>query len=125
MLCPLEPGAKRGGYLLPPPQGPSAAGPGHGPARGLEIEVAAMVALEGNSCVVGAPAVRLHYDALLRPVEVDFVSSHHGVHCRPREAGLYHEVQKAALELVAGEWRLVVEVAEQAAEGACASAPVG
>src|SRR5712691_9586099 len=125
MLCPTEAGMKRGGYPIRLLEELSPADPDHVPAGELEIEVAAVVALEGNSRVVGAPAVRLHYDALLRPVEVDFVSGHHGVHCRARETGRSHEVQKAALELVAREWRLVVEVAQEAAQGARASAAVG
>jgi hypothetical protein len=125
MLCGVEPGAKCGDYPIRLLEELSPADPDHVPAGELEIEVAAVVALEGNLCGVGAPAVRLSYHSSLRPVKVDFVSGHHGVHCRPREAGFSYEVQKAALELVAGGRRLVVEVAQQATQSARAPAALG
>src|SRR5437870_271761 len=101
MLCAVEPGAKRGGYLIRQLEELAPADPDHVPATELEIEVAAVVALEGNLCVVGAPAIRLHHQSLGRPMEVHLVSRDNGVHRRPWEAGFSHEIEKAPLELAA------------------------
>ena len=95
----------------------------HVPSRQLEIEVPLPVLLESERVGVEAAAVGLHDQPVLWPMEVHLVGENEAVDHGHWEARLSQQLQEEALELAAGEGRLVGDLGEDAPQRAGAGSP--
>ncbi len=68
----------------------------------LQVGVAAPVALEGRARGVVCPAVELHDEVVVRPVQVDLVAGHFDVRLRHRETSASDQRQEFPFRLGAG-----------------------